>query len=291
MATTWPWIESTRNGVEGWEWVGNIFISKDYNPETGVAYMFIAPPEGRASIPAIAQGAPGLPITIRNTSVTELDWDDPTPADVTFTQVTPGSATVQPVYDVAFLLHGGAPGDTSSFEFLDADDLTGTPTAGYFPAYTPTGNSGGPGVIWTPQKVGGVYWPSSIASTTSGDGALRTLTYVTIPAQLSDWRPRVFGQTILTGSGPDCSVDLIARINDATSGDIVARRFGLPLTAPRDPSFIPGPAAGASASLGKIAAGAGPTTVYFRTERQTGADSYTTSASTTSFYVEVAPLP
>jgi hypothetical protein len=239
----------------------------------------------------MVQGDPGLPITIRNKTITELAYTDATAASVDFTLVTPGSGTVQPVYDVAFTLHAGPPGDTSSFDFLNADDLVGTATAGYSPAYTATGNSGGPGIIWTPPKVGGAYWPASISSTTSSDGAVRTLATASVPAFPFDWRPRAFGQSILTGTGADCTANLYARVSNATSGDIVASKFGLALSTPQDLSLIPGPAAGASTSLGKISANSGPTSIYLRAERQSGADSFSTSASTTSFYVEVVPLP
>lgn len=282
-----PWTEYTWDGTEGYLWDGKIFISKDYTPETGVAHAFFAPPGGYAAVPAMVQGDPGLPITIRNTTVTELAPDDVTDPSVVFTLITPGDADTQPVYDIAFTLHAGADGIPGAFNFLDAGDLTGTATAGYFPAYTATG----PGVVWTPPKVGGVYWPASISSTTSSDGAVRTLAPVSIPAQPFDWRPEAFGQSILTGTGPDCTVDLIARVSNATSGDIVARKYGLALTTPQDLTLVPGPVAGASTSLGKISAGDGPTAIYLRAERQSGSDSFSTSSSTTSFYVKVVPLP
>jgi hypothetical protein len=235
----------------------------------------------------MVQGDPGLPITIRNTTVTELADSDPTAASVVFTLITPGSGSVQPVYDIAFTLHAGADGVPGAFNFLSAGDLTGSALAGYYPAYTATG----PGVVWTPPKVGGVFWPSSIASTTSSDGAVRTLATVSVPAYPFDWRPEAFATCILTGTGPDCSADLMARVSNATSGDIVSRKVGLALTTPRDLTMIPGPVAGAATTLGKIAANAGPTTIYLRAERQTGADSFSTSSSTTSFYVKAVPLP
>lgn len=254
MAT---WTEYDWEGQEGYLWDGKLFISEDYNPETGVAIAFFAPPGGRAAIPAMAAGATGA--------------------------TGPAGAT-------GSTGPAGATGATGSL--LGAPDVVGSPLAGYGITYSATAGAGStPAGVWTAPGVGGVYWPSSIASTTSADGAQRTLTSVTIPSFPFDSRVDCFGQSILTGTGPDCSVDLIARLSNATSGDIVARKYGLPLTEQRDLTLIPGPAAGAATSLGKITANSGTLTVYLRAERQTGADSFSTSSATTSFYVKVVRLP
>jgi hypothetical protein len=251
------WTEYDWDGQEGWLWDGKLFISDDYNPETGVAMAFFAPPGGRAAVPAMAAGdtgATGAPGATGGTGPT------------------------------------GATGPTGSL--LGATDIVGSPLAGYDIVYSTTAGPGStPAGVWTPPGIGGVYWPSSISSTTSSDGAQRTLASVTVPSFPFDARVECFGQSILTGTGPDCTADLIARITNATSGDIVARKYGLPLSTPQDLTLIPGPAAGSATSLGKIAANSGTVTVYLRAERQTGADSFSTSSSTTSFYVKVVRLP
>lgn len=297
--TNWPWVEATRDGIEGWEWTGKLFISKDYNPETGVAIAFFAPPGGRAAVPAMVQGDPGLPITIRNVITTEIEHDDPDPASMTFSLITPGSATVQPVYDVLFTVRKGTPGDPAAFNFLDADDLVGSPLAGYVPTYVvDTGlaigeaATGLPGIVWSAPKVGDTYLPASIASTTSVNGAQRTLCpSQSIPAQTFAWRPRVAGQCIITGTGADVRVDLIARVNDASSGDIVGRAFGQSGITPPTHVLSAARPPGSPSDYGRIEAGEGPTVVYLRAERQSGADSFNTTGSTTSFEVKVEPLP
>lgn len=254
MAT---WTDYTWDGIDGRLWDGKVFLSDDYNPETGVAIVFLAPPGGMAAIPAIATGATGA---------------------AGATGATGGTGAT------------GASGATGSL--LGAPDIVGSPTAGYTVVYSATAGTGStPAGVWTPPGIGGGYWPASIASTTSADGAQRTLATVTVPSFPFDTRVECSGQSILTGTGPDCTADLIARVSNATSGDIVARKYGLPLTTPRDLTLIPGPVAGAATSLGKITANAGTISIYLRAERQTGADSFSTSSSTTSFYVKVVRLP
>jgi len=238
----------------------------------------------------MVQGDPGLPITIRNTTVTELDWDDAAAASVAFTLITPGTGTVQPVYDIVFTLHVGRRG----YVVVQLPQRRRPRRNGDGRVLPDVHGNRQQWWAWDyldPTEDWWAYWPASISSTTSSDGAVRTLCPVSVPAQPFDWRPEAFATCILTGTGPDCSVDLMARVSNATSGDIVSRKVGLALTTPRDLTMIPGPAAGAATTLGKIAANAGPTTIYLRAERQTGADSFSTSASTTSFYVKAVPLP
>lgn len=296
--TNWPWVEATRDGIDGWEWTGKLFISKDYNPETGVAIAFFAPPGGRAAVPAMVQGDPGLPITIRNVITTEIDHDDPAEASMDFVLITPGSALVQPVYDVEITLRKGAPGDPAAFNFLDADDLVGSPLAGYVPTYVAdTGlavggaSTGTPGIVWTAPKIGGVYWPAVMNSTTSANGAQRTLGQVTLPNFLYPVQIEPYAGCILTGTGADCVADLMVRVGNATSGDIIARKAGLALTTPRDMTLTPGPPGGGASSVGRLEAGSGSTVVSLRAERQSGSDSFSTTGSQTTFYVKATPLP
>jgi hypothetical protein len=296
------WTNYTWGGLDGWLWSGQIFIPKNYDPSTGGAAIFLAPSQGRASIPPPAQGDPGVPANApRNVITNEVAPSVSLPAP-TVTIVTPASGSTPAVWDLTFSVHRGNDGSAAAHSLVGSNtptDLVGTPLAGYEPLYVAdTGlalggsASGIPGVIWTAPKVGGVYWPATIASTTSADGDPRTLCNSTaIPAYPFAWRPRVSGQTVTTGTGTDVRVDLIARVNNATSGDIVGRGFGQAGQTPPTLVLVSGPPAGSASSFGRIAANAGPTTIYLRAERQSGANSFSTSAATTSFQVEVIPLP
>jgi hypothetical protein len=166
--------------------------------------------------------------------------------------------------------------------------VTGTATDGYY--LTKTTVSGTGKATWTAPKVGGQYWPASIANTSGTDGQNRTLCSVSIPAQPFAWRPRVFAQCIIGGTA-NTRVDLIARLNDAIAGDIVGRSFGQVGATPPPAVLVSGPPAGALTTAGQVAAGASAV-IYLRAEQQASTtDAYTTAGVSTSFMVEVAPVP
>lgn len=290
-----PWREYTWDGVEGYLWDSKLFISKDYNPETGVAMAFFAPPGGRAAVPAMVQGDPGIPFTPGESILDgELEWDDPAEPTSSWVLKTPGTNLVAAVYDYHYTQRKGAPGNPSELDFLDATDLVGTPAAGYYPAWvadtgTALGSpaSGQAGAIWTPPPLGARRVAVSPPSTDNSNGVVRTLTYVTMPVSPVKTRLTCQGQSVITGTGANVRVDLMARVNNGTNegnGDVIARTFGQIGAAPQTLRLL-------DTADFTIPAGAGPTTVYLRAERQAGADSFTTQGATTTFVVDQTPAP
>lgn len=290
-----PWREYTWDGVEGYLWDAKLFISKDYNPETGVAMAFFAPPGGRAAVPAMVKGDPGIPFTPgEGILVGELEWDDPTPVSLTWVLKTPGTDLVPAVYDYHYTQRKGAPGDPSELDFLDASDLVGTPTVGYYPAWVAdTGlaqgltASGEEGAIWTPPPLGARRVAAGIPSTDNSNGVVRTLTYVQMPVSPVKTRLHCQGQSVVVGTGANVRVDLMARVGNGTNegnGDIIARTFGQIGATPQTLRLL-------DTVDYVIPAGVGPTTVYLRAERQAGADSFTTQGVTTTFVVDQIPAP
>lgn len=267
-------------------WNGEVRIPRTFDPSSRSAVIMLGPPGGVAQIPALVKGDPGKVALIDNTiDFTALEWDDPTPDSATFTTVVAGSDTVSPVYRLELNLHKGEPGDTVDPVILDASDLSGVATDGYVLAKT----VGSATVQFIPQRVGDQYWPASISNTSGSDGQNRTLAIVTVPAQPFDYRIRVHGQCIIAGTA-NTRVDLLARLNNPTSGDIIGRSFGVAGATPPPNILVSGVAAGSAASVGRVLAG-NSATVYLRAEQQASTtDVYTTSASTTSFLVEVAPI-
>jgi len=278
------WTDDERFYV----WQGEVRIPKTFDPSTKAAVIMLGPPGGIAEIPALVKGDPGLPASI-DTSIdfTVLAYDDPTSDSASFTLLTPATDTTPPVYRLELALHEGAPGSAGSNTILDSTDLTGTAVDGYVLAKTTV--SGNNRVTYVAQKVGDQYWPASISNTTGTDGQNRTLATVSIPAQPFDYRLRVFGQAIISGTA-NTRVDLIARLNNASSGDIIGRSYGVVGATPPPNVLVSGPPTGSSSTAGKIPAG-NAATVFLRAEQQASTtDAYTTSASTTSFMVEVAPI-
>ena len=267
-------------------WQGEVRIPKTFDPTSKAAIIMLGPPGGVAQIPALVKGDPGKVALIDSTIVfNALEYTDPTPDSASWTTITPGSDTVSPVYRLTVNLHKGAPGASGTSTILGATDLTGTSVGGYTLAKT----VGASTVSWVPQRVGDQYWPASISNTSGSDGQNRTLATVTVPAQPFDYRLRVHGQCIVSGTA-NTRVDVLARLNNASSGDIVGRSFGQAGAAPPANVLVSGVPAGSASTVGKVSAG-NSCVVYLRAEQQAATtDAYTTSASTTSFMVEVAPV-
>jgi len=268
-------------------WNGEVRIPKTFDPASKAAVIMLGPPGGVAQIPALVKGDPGKHAEIDSTIVLNaLAYDDPTADSATWTTITPGDDTTSPVYRLTLNLHKGAPGTSGTSTILTASDVTGTAVDGYVLAKTTVGSVGK--ATWIAPKVGGQFWPAAIDTTSDIDGSARTLATVTIsPAPAFDYRLRVHGQCVITSSGAASRVDLIARTG---SGDIVGRGFGVAGTSDRV-VLVSGVPAGSAQTVGKIAAH-NSAVVFLRAEQQgDSTKTFTTSASTTSFMVEVVPIP
>lgn len=278
------WTDDERYFI----WQGDVRIPKTFDPSTKAAVIMLGPPGGVAEIPALVKGDPGLPASIdTNINYTVLAYDDPTSDSASFTLLTPATATTPAVYRLSLSLHEGSPGAAGTMTVLGAADLTGTQVDGY--VLTKTTVSGNNQVTFSAPKVGDQYWPASIPNTSGTDGQNRTLAVVNIPAQPWDYRLRVFGQCVISGTA-NTRVDLVARLNNAASGDIVGRAFGVTGATPPPAVLVSGPPTGSTSTAGKVLAG-NAATVFLRAEQQASTvDAYTTSSTTTSFMVEVAPI-
>ena len=263
--------------------VAQFRIPLDWDPSSNMFFAVAAPDGGLGGFQALVQGDDGVTPDIETViNFTPLAWDDPTPDSASWTETSEG------VYRLNLQLHKGSPGDPGAFNLDDAENLPGTPTAGRVIAV----NEDGDGFEYVSQKVGDQYWPAVINNTPSGNPSY-TLCSVAIPAQPFDWRPDVSGWCIIQGVGADLRCDLIARLNNATAGNIVGRgryaeAFDL---APNNPCVLSsGPPAGSALDYNKVNAGDGAI-IYLRAERQSGSNTFTTSASNTYFSVWVRPIP
>lgn len=276
----WP---KTADG-QFYQFDGEILIPVD--PASGAAVIYLRPAGGMGqAIPAIEKGDPGLPPSIDTAvSYTVLAYDDPTTASASWTVITPPTETTAGTYRLNMAVHEGPPG-------ADGSTTLTTAAVGGTAAYKKVVqvNSAGTGFEFTSQKVGGRHYPASIANTPAGS-ANSTLAVVAIAAGTYDfdYRVEVEAQTIVTATGPNCSVDLVARLNGETGGNDIGRCFGTGDL--KDRLIIAGGyQAGNTDNWDRIAAGAGAT-VHLRTEQQSGSDTYSTSATTTRFRVTVRPV-
>lgn len=274
----------------------NIEVINGANPDSGVAYIIITPAGGVGSLPFMSTGLPGQPTLFTSISFVQLAAGAALPVpNPTQTLIDPGGAGLPAKYSLTFYGNAGPTGSAGTPSFAGASDLAASPALG---ALTDTftliyRNSDGKFVL-TAQR-NGDSWPSAtIAATAFNNTSPRLLSTIAVPAQPFDWRPRVFAQTIVTGS-IDTRVDLFARITDPASGAQVGYARGLTgiNSAGVQTVMIPANPAGSTVpgAYGKIGAGAG-VSIYLRAE-QVGPSSnpWSTPASPdTTFQVEVQPL-
>lgn len=265
---------------------GTFTLVNGFDSTTGVGYLVMTPDGGFGTLPFGAQGDSGLSPTL-NFTVEEVDPDDalpdPNPA-VTLTSA--GGAGVASEYDITIYVHKGDAGESSTFEFLAATDLTGS----LIDEYVLAKKTGVGEVYFIPQRVGDQYVPGSINST-SGSSTGRLLAQIAIPAQPFDWRPRCFAQCVVSGTA-NTRVDLVARVGHETDGQQVGYAKGIAGATPPTLTMIPAAPAGSDVpgDYGRIAAGA-TTYIYLRAEQKAAtSDSWSTTNTDTTFWVEVAPL-
>jgi hypothetical protein len=250
-----------------------------FDPSSRMFIAFADPGSSVGNFPAIAKGDTGDAATLDSTvPLTMLDYGNPAADAAALTALSPT------LWQLSLTLHRGAPG-VDGTSTLDPTAY-GTPVSKQILIVNPTAD----GFIYQTQKVGDRYYPASVSPVPSGY-ANYTLGTVSIPAQDFDWRPQVRGGTIVTGTGTDVAVDLIARLGDELAGNEIGRGFGIPGLNPPPHVLIAGPPPGAGADSDRVLAGVGPTIIYLRTEKQSGADYYTTTSAQTRFSVKVDPIP
>ena len=255
-------------------------VPLDWDASSNMFIAVAAPTGGLGNFPALVKGDMGDPPTLDTISFTALDPEDPTPDSASWTETSPG------VYALTLVLHKGPKGDNGDTVITPSD--FGTPIYKKIPVVNATLDD----FELQTQLVGDRYVPGTLSNTPSGNPNW-TLGAVSIPAQDFDWRPMPYGQCLIHQTNHDARVDLIARLNDETSGNIVGRGYGRATTGYESLDQIVvlsgGPPAGASSTYDKVLAGYA-VTVYLRAERQAGTSTYTTTADTTYFGVRVCPV-
>jgi hypothetical protein len=247
-------------------------VAKESDPENGAYVYFAKPLNGVTGISGLVKGDNGKHTEFQEAvDFTSLAYNDATASSMSVVEVTPGSDTVSQVVKLAVALHEGVPGADGTTS-LDLDSITGTSATGKSIVVNASNDGFDYATLWT----GGMHWPATV-SETSAQTAGATLSTITVATNtyLSDWRPLILASTTINGSTTDVIVDIIARLNNATTGAVVGRGYGINGT--NDKLVLnSGPDAGASSSVNKINAG-DAATIYLRTEKQSGTATYSTS--------------
>jgi hypothetical protein len=275
-------------------WTGSVTFSGANDPLTyGVATLTLLPSGGVSNLPALVQGDPGLSPTLRNVNMTQVAYGTTAPAS-TWTLVTPGTSTVAPVYDLNLYVNSGQIGATgSSTNISSAPDVEGGPpgsgTDGYTLYWVNADSK------WKISPAKRTAYPftvlnSSFSAAYNGNAGQYIVASVGVPAQPYAWRPKVHAAMYATGT-VNTHVDLVARLNNATTGDQVG--YGLGSTGVGPYPIVLQSAFGASvagtSTYGQVAAGSSATIFLVAQQTASTTDNWQTLNTNAYFTVEAVP--
>lgn len=283
MADPGPDIVTGSDGRQKYRLHLELEWAYPFDPNSPLSILW-APPGGigQANLPFMLKGDSGLSPSIASAERTLLEYGDPTADSYTLVELSPATTEHGQINKLVVVEHKGAPGDDGT-TVLDPDDY-GTPVAGRLIRL----KSDLSGFEYTPPTIVGSHWPATTPSAApSGTTAGYDLTSISIPANAYPFptRVEVSGCATTTASATgDVKVDLVARLN-STSGEVVGRCVGMGGVTDRL-ILVDGPDPGADPADVTIAANAAAT-IYLRTEKQSGTETYQTSAASTRFCAKV----
>jgi hypothetical protein len=279
----WPTVEF--NGQQYRQREGIMLLPIEAN---GAAIVMIKDdgPAVAGGFTSVEQGPPGLsPAFAEAVNVIPLAYGDPTPDSASLSIIAPPSSESGGLYKWNVTSRSGPPGEDGK-SVWDPKDLNATPVAGQIPVV----NSAANGFELQPQKIAEVFYPGAINNIGSGN-VNATLCPIDIPARPFARRIRAVGSTVVTGEAPDVRVDLVARLNGESGGNIVGRCVGIAQT--ERLTLSPGKPieAGTSSANYDVLPANTASIAYIKTERKAGTSTYTVTAANSQFYIEATPLP
>jgi hypothetical protein len=276
-----PWPTVEFNGALYRQSEGTFLVPVDGS--NGAAIILLKENGGvGVGFSAVEQGPPGVHAELDETiNVTELEWNDPTTPSWSWTTLIPPTTSTPGLYRLNAQTRKGEKGDDGETVW-DPTDLSGSPVAGQIPVVNGAAN----GFELVAQKFPEVFYPGAINNVASGN-VNYTQAQINIPARPFARRVQALGHTVIVGEAADVRVDLVARLNGETGGNIVGRCPGIAQT--ERLQLSPGRGPGLADTYDQIAANAAAV-LYIRTERQAGTSTYTASASVTQFEALVLPL-
>lgn len=285
MTPVVTWQQVTINGIQYLEInTALLRIPLDWDPSSGLFIAVGVPSGGFGNFPALVTGPAGPPPSFDSTiNLTVLDWNDPSNDSAGLTLLGVNGAG-GPDYQASLVIHAGPPGE-DGITTLDPTAY-GDPMTGFGLVYSAADG----GFVYQAPLCGDRYIPATINSAPAGNPTYN-LCAVAIPAQAYDWRPDIEGQSVVTASGgSNVAVDLVARLNNQSSGNVVGQGIGLAGAGPFQNVMSSGPPAGSTDSYDRVYAGASAV-VYFNAERSSGTNTFTTSSASSQFCVKVRPIP
>lgn len=279
------------NGDGSITWTGSVTFAGAIDPLTyGTATLTFTPSGGVSNLPALVQGDPGPAPTLRNVNVTQVAYGV-SPSTSTWTLVTPGPP---PVYDLNLYVNSGQQGTAGTNATIStASDLEGGPPGSGTDGYTLYWvNADSKWKISAPKRTIYPYAAlnSSFAAAYNGNAGYYIVSSIGVPSQPYAWRPKVHAG-LYAGGTLNTHVDLVARLNNATTGDQVGYGLGVGGVGPYPitmQSAFGASVAGAS-TYGQVSAGSAATIYLVAAQVNTTNDSWTTTNTNGYFTVEVVP--
>lgn len=277
-----PWPTVTVGGEDFWEVDIKARIAKESDPDSQVLFLIGTPNGGVGNVGPLVKGDPGVHAEILEAiNFTALEPEDATPDSASFTIITPPDDETPGEYQLNLSLHKGLKGDDGD-TVLDPDDFDGALATQMLVV-----NGDVDAFVLQDQKVPIQHRAASLNNVPSGNPSY-TCGVISIAAVTYDRRVTVAAQAVIVGTGPDVAVDLLARLNGETGGNVIAACKGLAGASDRL-TICPASPAGSGDTFNKINAG-DPATVHLRTERQSGSDTYTAANTSMLFEVWTHPI-
>lgn len=252
-----------------------------FDPEAPF-FLMGAPPTGVGNLPLLAKGDPGQSALIDTTvDRTYIEFDDLTPESAQWVELQPATDTQPQKVRLKEVVRRGKPGKDGTSKLAPAD--YGTPVAGRFLVLNSTATE----FEYAAVRVNGRRWPTAVTEAGAGSSGGKTLAVVAIAANTYAYpvQVKVTGGTVVTASGPDCKVNLVARLNSDT-GPVVGICPGIGGVTDRL-ILIDGPDTNTAAATVTIPANTAGS-VFLRAEKVAGADTFGTAQ--TRFCVQTVPV-
>lgn len=250
--------------------------------QDGSSAIFMIRPSGTSQligVPAIQTGPAGMHAELESEiDLILLEHDDETPDSEWWEPVVPPGPTTPAKYKLHRIAHKAPPGEDGDTVLNPSDFVNALP--GRVPAVNAAGNA----FELVAQPFGDRFLPAEVYNSGTDDSNT-TLTTIAVDPQDTDCRIEAVGHTIVTGS--NCVVDFVARMGNENNGNAIAICHGV--GGVERLQFTAMPPRGSADGFDRLPKGQA-TQVHIRTEKRSGAGTYTTTEATTRVGVWVRPI-
>lgn len=285
-------------GGDSITWTGMVSITMSSDLiQTGTGTLTLTPMGGTGILPALVDGSPGLPPVISALTVTQVPYGTSVPAS-TFTLIDPGGPGEASTYSLQLYVQEGAAGTAGTNATIStASDLElpsgvslGSGTAGYTLYYDSTHSKW---LVSQPMMTSGPYitLAGSFAAAYSGNASNYQVATLGLPSLPWAYYPMVSAQMQAAGT-VNTHVDLVCRLNNATTGNQVGYGIGFTGAGPYPITVAPnfGSTISGGSTYGQVAANTTAILYLLGLQINSTTDSWSTINTNASFTVTCVPV-